>query len=52
MLNIDIITNKKSTNLKIEDFFTEGAKLTFLVGAGCSVDAPSCLPAGHTMMER
>jgi tetratricopeptide (TPR) repeat protein len=25
--------------------------LTFLVGAGCSVDAPSCLPAGRTMMD-
>jgi tetratricopeptide (TPR) repeat protein len=25
--------------------------LTFLVGAGCSVDAPSCLPAGRSMMD-
>ncbi|TXT65406.1 MAG: hypothetical protein BAJALOKI1v1_440023 [Promethearchaeota archaeon] len=29
----------------------KGKKLTFLVGAGCSVDAPSCLPAGRAMME-
>ncbi|MHA1453331.1 MAG: tetratricopeptide repeat protein, partial [Promethearchaeota archaeon] len=26
-------------------------KYTFLVGAGCSVDAPSCLPAGKPMMK-
>ena len=25
--------------------------LTFLVGAGCSIDAPSCLPAGRSMMD-
>ena len=25
--------------------------LSFLVGAGCSVDAPSCLPAGRSMMD-
>lgn len=39
------------TNLKITDLITPDAKLTFLVGAGCSVDAPSCLPAGRPMME-
>ena len=37
--------------LTINDLITPGAKLTFLVGAGCSVDSPSCLPAGRTMME-
>ncbi len=41
----------KPSNLKIKDLFTDDAKLTFLVGAGCSVDAPSCLPAGRDMME-
>jgi len=41
----------KLTNLTIRDLFTPDAKLTFLVGAGCSVDPPSCLPAGRTMME-
>ena len=41
----------KRTNLTISDLFTPGAKLTFLVGAGCSVDAPSCLPLGRAMME-
>ena len=35
------------TNLTIQDLFTKDAKLTFLVGAGCSVDAPSCLAAGQ-----
>jgi tetratricopeptide (TPR) repeat protein len=25
--------------------------LIYLVGAGCSVDGPSCLPVGHRMME-
>ena len=41
----------KLTNLTIRDLFTPDAKLTFLVGAGCSIDAPSCLPAGPPMME-
>ncbi|MFX1238613.1 MAG: tetratricopeptide repeat protein [Promethearchaeota archaeon] len=41
----------KLTNLTIKDLFTNEARLTFLVGAGCSVDAPSCLPAGRPMME-
>ncbi|MGB5911239.1 MAG: SIR2 family protein, partial [Promethearchaeia archaeon] len=41
----------KSTNLKISDLITSDAKLTFLVGAGCSVDPPSCLPTGEKMMK-
>jgi len=41
----------KLTSLKITDLITPDAKLTFLVGAGCSVDPPSNLPAGKTMME-
>jgi len=41
----------KLTNLKITDLINPDAKLTFLVGAGCSVDPPSNLPAGETMME-
>lgn len=39
------------TNLTIDDLLGKGAKLTFLVGAGCSIDAPSSLPAGRSMME-
>ena len=41
----------KKTNLTINDVFKKGSKLTFLVGAGCSVDAPSCQPAGRSMMS-
>ncbi|MFX1257964.1 MAG: hypothetical protein ACFFAN_08900 [Promethearchaeota archaeon] len=41
----------KLTNLTIKDLFTAHAKLTFFIGAGCSVDAPSCLLTGRTMME-
>ena len=41
----------KLTNLKIEDFFNPNGKFTFLVGAGCSIDNPSCLPAGYAMIE-
>jgi len=41
----------KLTNLSIKDLITPEAKLTFLVGAGCSVDPPSCLPAGRAMMD-
>ncbi|MBN1216782.1 MAG: tetratricopeptide repeat protein [Candidatus Lokiarchaeota archaeon] len=36
---------------KIEELFAESEKITFLVGAGCSVDPPSCLPAGREMIE-
>ena len=39
------------TNLTIRDFITPDSKLTFLVGAGCSIDPPSCLPAGRAMMD-
>jgi len=41
----------KLTNLKINDLITPEAKLTFLVGAGCSIDPPSCLPNGKEMMK-
>jgi tetratricopeptide (TPR) repeat protein len=41
----------KLTNLKINDLITPDAKLTFLVGAGCSIDPPSCLSAGKAMMD-
>jgi len=40
----------KLTNLTIKDLVTPETKLTFLVGAGCSVGSPSNLPAGKTMM--
>ena len=41
----------KLTNLGVKDLITPEAKLTFLVGAGCSIDPPSCLPAGRAMMD-
>lgn len=41
----------KKANLKIEDLLGNDQKLTFLVGAGCSVDVPSSQPAGRSMME-
>ena len=41
----------KLTNLTIRDLINPEATLTFLVGAGCSLDPPSCLPAGKPMME-
>jgi len=41
----------KLTNLTIRDLLPPDKELTFLVGAGCSIDPPSCLPAGRTMMN-
>jgi tetratricopeptide (TPR) repeat protein len=41
----------KPTNLTIRDLITPDSKLTFLIGAGCSIDPPSCLPAGPAMMN-
>ena len=39
------------TNLTIRDLINPDSKLTFLAGAGCSIDPPSCLPAGRAMMD-
>ncbi|MBN1801509.1 MAG: tetratricopeptide repeat protein [Candidatus Lokiarchaeota archaeon] len=41
----------KSTSLTIKDLFADDARLMFLVGAGCSVDPPSRLADGRTMMK-
>jgi tetratricopeptide (TPR) repeat protein len=41
----------KEMNMTLNELLPEGEPLTFLVGAGCSVDAPSCLPAGRPMMN-
>jgi len=38
------------TSITIKDLL-QGEKLTFLVGAGCSMDPPSCLAAGRPMMD-
>ncbi|MFX0105671.1 MAG: tetratricopeptide repeat protein [Candidatus Hodarchaeota archaeon] len=39
------------TDLTLKDLLLKNRDLTFLVGAGCSVDKPSCLPAGRAMMD-
>ncbi len=41
----------KLTNLKVNNIFRKDEKFMILAGAGCSVDEPSCLPTGRTMME-
>jgi len=41
----------KLLNQSFKDIIKENPKLTFLIGAGCSIDAPSCLPAGRKMMD-
>ena len=38
-------------NGTIKDLFPDDGKYTFLVGAGCSIDGPSCLPSGKSMMN-
>ena len=40
-----------SKDISIRDLLTTESKLTFLVGAGCSTDPPSCLPTGKEMMK-
>lgn len=40
------------TNLTVLDLFKNKKDLTFLIGAGCSVDSPANLPAGRKMMEK
>jgi hypothetical protein len=41
----------KEVNLSIKDLLGDDKKLTFLVGAGCSIDPPSCLADGFKMMK-
>ncbi len=41
----------KAVDINLKDLLKENSELTFLVGAGCSVDAPSNLPTGLLMME-
>ncbi|MFX1238443.1 MAG: tetratricopeptide repeat protein [Promethearchaeota archaeon] len=37
--------------ITFKELLKHGNKLTFLVGAGCSTDPPSCLPLGREMIE-
>ena len=41
----------KELNLSFKELLSRDKKLTFLVGAGCSIEAPACLPAGKAMMN-
>jgi tetratricopeptide (TPR) repeat protein len=41
----------KEVSLSIKDLLGDDKKLTFLVGAGCSIDPPSCLADGFKMMK-
>ncbi|MFW9873163.1 MAG: tetratricopeptide repeat protein [Candidatus Thorarchaeota archaeon] len=38
-------------NLSLKDLIKDSSELTFLVGAGCSVDPPSCQPDSKPMMD-
>ncbi len=41
----------KPRDLKLKGLLSDDVKLTFLVGAGCSVDSPSCYPLAKEMMK-
>ena len=43
--------SKKKVKLDIKKILSKSNDLTFLIGAGCSIDAPSCLPSGREMIE-
>ncbi|MFX0075574.1 MAG: tetratricopeptide repeat protein [Candidatus Hermodarchaeota archaeon] len=42
----------KALRKNLKDLIDEDGKLTFLAGAGISIDPPSCLPAGSAMIKR
>ena len=37
--------------ISLKELLSANKNYTFLVGAGCSIDSPSCLPAGMQMMK-
>ena len=41
----------KEVSISITELIGQDKKLTFLVGAGCSVDSPSRLPAGRVYLK-
>lgn len=41
----------KQLDFSFSDFINNEHNLIFLVGAGCSIDPPSCLPAGRSMIK-
>jgi len=42
---------KEESEFDFNNLFKKKDNLVFLIGAGCSVDSPSCLPAGRKMIE-
>lgn len=38
-------------NLSVKDLIADNLKLSFLVGAGCSISSPSCQPDAKAMMD-
>lgn len=48
---MDLNSIKTKVDMDVKSFFDGNHDLTFLIGAGCSVDSPSCLPAGRPMMD-
>ncbi|MBN2152518.1 MAG: tetratricopeptide repeat protein [Candidatus Lokiarchaeota archaeon] len=40
----------EKTDLLLENLISTGDKITYLVGAGCSMDEPSCMPSGRSML--
>ena len=47
----NILSTVKKSNLNINELFKSDEKLTFLVGAGASVDSPSQLPSTSNTMK-
>ncbi|MFX1294286.1 MAG: tetratricopeptide repeat protein [Promethearchaeota archaeon] len=44
-------TIKRPIEFRLKEFLMEDIPKTFLIGAGCSIDPPSCLPSGRQMVE-
>lgn len=49
--SIHVQAEEKTPDINMKNLLLSNDNLSFLVGAGCSVDAPSCQPAGRSMME-
>jgi hypothetical protein len=43
--------NHPTKNLLLKEIISKNNNLTFLVGTGCSVDPPTCLPTRKEMMK-
>ncbi|MFX1238246.1 MAG: hypothetical protein ACFFAS_11150 [Promethearchaeota archaeon] len=49
--NLFIKEKIEANNSILSDLLRNETKLTFLIGAGCSTDAPSYLPTARSMMD-